>query len=196
MTHYRAARLRSSLLRTSSPLAARLEQVARVLGAACATAVSAQFSVTLPGSLVPFTLQPVAVMLSGVVLGARLGAVSQLTYLALGLAGASAFAWSPVLLPGAARLLGPTGGFLLAFPLAAFVAGAVAARGGTRRPLTAAAAMLAGTTVLHLIGWTWALAMLPGVPAAATVASFLAADVVKMLFAAPIAARLTRAVRG
>lgn len=195
MTHYRAARLRYSLLRTSSPLAARLEQVAWVVGAAVVTAASAQISVTLPGSPVPFTLQPVAVMMAGVVLGARLGAASQVTYLALGLAGASAFAWSPVLLPGLGRLLGPTGGFLLAFPLAAFVAGAVADRTVRRRPLTAAAAMLSGTAVLHVIGWPWALALLPGAPVAAIVGGSLVADVVKVLLAAPIAARLAGAFR-
>lgn len=192
MTHYGAARLRSSLLRTSSPLAARLEQVAWVAGAAVITALSAQMSVTLPGSPVPFTLQPVAVMLSGVVLGARLGAVSQLAYLALGIAGASAFAWSPVLLPGVARLLGPTGGFLLAFPLAAFACGALVARAEAPRTLSVAAAMLAGTAVLHAIGWTWAFATLSGTLASGAVAPFVVADAVKMLLAAPLAARVAR----
>jgi biotin transport system substrate-specific component len=192
MTHYRAARLRHWLPHTSSPLATRLEQVAWVVGAAVTTAVSAQVSVTLPGSPVPFTLQPVAVMLSGIVLGARLGAASQLTYLALGIAGASAFAWSPVLLPGVARLVGPTGGFLLAFPLAALVCGALAARAHSPRALTTAAAMLAGTAVLHAIGWTWAFATLPGGVGPGTMAPFLAADAIKMLVAAPLAARLVR----
>ena len=74
-----------------------------------------------PGSPVPFTLQPVAVLLAGVVLGARLGALSQVLYLFGSASPARRCSrWSPVLLPGAARLLGPTGGFLMAFPLAAF----------------------------------------------------------------------------
>lgn len=173
-------------------MAARLENAAWVLGAAVVTAVSAQISVTLPISQVPFTLQPVAVMMAGVVLGARLGALSQLTYLVMGAAGAAVFAWSPVLLPGIGRLLGPTGGFLLAFPLAAFVAGALAR---SRRRFAVGVAMLAGTAVLHVIGWTWALASTPGPLPLAAVAAYAAADALKVLLAAPVARRLRRSGR-
>ncbi|OGU76746.1 MAG: hypothetical protein A2V93_06570 [Ignavibacteria bacterium RBG_16_34_14] len=85
------------------------------------TAIAAQF--TVPVKPVPFTLQTMAVLLSGAFLGAKRGAVSQLIYLSLGIVGLPVFAQTPEGALGFARLIGPTGGYLLAFPLAAFVAG-------------------------------------------------------------------------
>ncbi len=117
--------------------------------------------------MIPFTLQPVAVLLAGAVLGARLGAASQALYLAAGIVGASMFAWSPVLLPGAARLLGPTGGFLMAFPVAAFVTGLMSERGLTRHYAGAVLAMLAGAAALYAGGIAWAMVTLPGASFAA-----------------------------
>ena len=152
-----------------------------VLFATALTGAASQVSVTLPGTVVPFTLQPLAVLLAGAALGSRLGALSQALYLAAGVAGASMFAWSPVLLPGIARLVGPTGGFLLAYPAAAFVAGLLAERGLGRRPLGAAAAMLAGAVVLYAGG---ALGMARFVPVtAAMLAPDAALDAVKIAVA-------------
>lgn len=152
-----------------------------VLFATALTGAASQVSVTLPGTVVPFTLQPLAVLLAGAALGSRLGALSQALYLAAGVAGASMFAWSPVLLPGIARLVGPTGGFLLAYPAAAFVAGLLAERGLGRRPLGAAAAMLAGAVVLYAGG---ALGMARVVPVtAAMLAPYAALDAVKIAVA-------------
>ena len=163
-----------------------------VLFATALTGAVSQASVTLPGTVIPFTLQPVAVLLAGAVLGARLGAASQALYLAAGIVGASMFAWSPVLLPGMARLMGPTGGFLMAFPAAAFVTGLLSERGFTRRPLGAALAMCAGAAALYAGGTAWALATLPG----ASLAAFLpyaASDLVKVLLVAPAVPALRRA---
>src|SRR5256885_10871146 len=87
------------------------------------TAIAAQISIPLPFTPVPFTFQPMIVLLGGAALGARLGLTSQILYLALGIAGLPVFAASPTLPLGAARLLGPTGGYLMSYPLAAFVAG-------------------------------------------------------------------------
>ena len=152
-----------------------------VLFATALTGAASQVSVTLPGTVVPFTLQPLAVLLAGAALGSRLGALSQALYLAAGVAGASMFAWSPVLLPGIARLVGPTGGFLLAYPAAAFVAGLLAERGLGRRSLGAAAAMLAGAVVLYAGG---ALGMARFVPVtAAMLAPYAALDAVKIAVA-------------
>jgi biotin transporter BioY len=92
-----------------------------VLGAAF-VALAAQISVPLPGTPVPMTLQPLAVLLVGGLLGARLGAASMVLYLALGIAGLPVFTPTVPLL-GVARLLGPTGGYLLAYPVAAFAVG-------------------------------------------------------------------------
>jgi len=85
------------------------------------TAIAAQF--TVPIKPVPFTLQTIAVLLSGAFLGAKKGALSQLIYLSLGIIGLPVFAQTPEGALGFARLMGPTGGYLLAFPLAAFVTG-------------------------------------------------------------------------
>lgn len=163
-----------------------------VLFATALTGAASQVSVTLPGTVVPFTLQPLAVLLAGAVLGARLGALSQALYLVAGVAGASMFAWSPVLLPGAARLLGPTGGFLLAYPLAAFVAGYVADRGLGRRASGAALAMLAGALVLYTGG---ALGMARFAPLSiAVLAPYAALDLVKVAVAASAVPALRRVV--
>lgn len=194
MTHYRAAHLDST--RPDSRVA-RIGLAAGLVACATAlTAVSAQASLTLPGSQVPFTLQPVAVLLAGVVLGARLGAVSQLLYLAAGIAGASAFAWSPVLLPGAARLFGPTGGFLMAFPVAAFVAGLMYNRAETRSALATAAAMIAGLVVLYAGGIAWASLFMPatGPGLVAGFAAYAAADIIKVALVAPVVPAVRRAL--
>ena len=116
-----------------------------VLFFAALTAAAAQVSVPLPFTQVPFTFQPTVVLLSGLMLGPRLGAASQILYLAAGIAGLPVFAASPVLPLGAWRLLGPTGGYLMSYPLAAFVAGALARRGFDRRYLTSIVAMCAAT---------------------------------------------------
>lgn len=189
MTHYRA---RISRLRPASRTQASgaLESAAWVVGAAIITAIAAQISITLPGVPVPFTMQPVAVLTAGLVLGARRGALSQLTYLALGIAGTSAFAWSPALLPGIARLAGPTGGFLLAFPLSAFVAGFLADR-GWNRGAGAFVALLAGAVPLYAVGVAWASLLLP-TASLATWLPFAAADVVKLALAAPLAGEVRR----
>src|SRR2546421_12325800 len=104
--------------------------VAVVLGAAL-VAVAAQVSIPLPGTPVPMTLQPMAVLLVGGLLGARLGALSMILYLAMGAAGLPGFT-PTVPLIGVARLFGPTGGYLLAYPVAAWAVGALLTPG--RRP--------------------------------------------------------------
>lgn len=163
-----------------------------VLFATALTGAASQVSVTLPGTVVPFTLQPLAVLLAGAVLGSRLGALSQALYLAAGVAGASMFAWSPVLLPGIARLAGPTGGFLLAYPAAAFVAGLLAERGMARRPVGAAFAMLAGAAVLYAGG---ALGMARFVPVTfAALVPYAALDAVKIAAACASVPALRRAL--
>jgi biotin transport system substrate-specific component len=75
---------------------------------------------------VPFTLQPMIVVLAGLMLGPTLGAASMMLYLLVGAVGVPVF--TPVGAPGIARLLGPTGGYLIAYPFAAYVAGFVARR--------------------------------------------------------------------
>jgi biotin transport system substrate-specific component len=167
-------------------------RAAAVLFVTALTAAAAQVSVPLPFTPVPFTLQPMVVLLGGAALGSRLGMASQVLYLLVGIAGLPVFAASPVLPQGALRLLGPTGGYLLSYPFAAFVAGALAERGFDRRYLTSVLAMAAGLVVIFTCGVLW-LAFFAR-PAARGLSlaletglyPFLPADIVKLFLAAAI----------
>src|SRR6266571_5368365 len=114
--------MESTLVIGRSTLGIRLGAV--VIGAVL-VALAAQVAVPLPGTSVPMTLQPMAVLLVGGLLGPRLGALSMILYLAMGAAGLPVFTPSPVLLPGIGRLFGQTGGYLLAYPIAAYAVGAI-----------------------------------------------------------------------
>jgi biotin transport system substrate-specific component len=100
-------------------------------------------------------MQPMVVLMAGLALGPRLGMASQVLYLAAGFAGFPVFALSATLPMGAARLLGPTGGYLMAYPAAAFVAGWLATRGFDRRYVTSVLAMLAGLAIIYACGVAW-----------------------------------------
>ena len=156
------------------------------------TAAAAQISFPIPGTAVPFTLQPMVVILAGAVLGSRLGAASQVASLMLGIAGLPVFAASPALPQGAARLLGPTGGYLMVYPAAAFLTGLLAERGFNRRMPTAILAMLAGVGVIYAGGLSWLAATYAGsftLAVAAGAAPFFIADVCKAFLAAVIVKR-------
>ena len=174
-------------------------RAAAVLFVTVLTIVAAQVSIPLPFTPVPFTLQPMVVLLGGAALGARLGMSSQVLYLALGLAGLPVFAASPVLPQGFARLLGPTGGFLMSYPFAAFAAGYLAERRFDRRYLTSVVAMGAGLAIVFASGIAWMAWGVPHLGLATAVRAglvpFLPADIVKILLAAtvlPAAWRLLR----
>jgi biotin transport system substrate-specific component len=117
---------------------------------------------------------------------------SQILYLAAGIAGLPVFAASGVLPQGPLRLLGPTGGYLLAYPLAAFVAGSLAERGFDRRYLTSVIAMLAGLSVVFLFGVTWLAFVAAPAPLGLSLAlqsglyPFVVMDLVKICVAAAI----------
>jgi biotin transport system substrate-specific component len=160
------------------------------------TAFSAQFTMPMAFTDVPFTLQPMVVLLTGAALGSRLGAVTQALYLMAGIAGLQVFALDPRLPQGALRLLGPTGGYLMAYPLAAFVTGWLAERGWDRRYLTSLAAMLAGLLVVYLGGVAWRLGLLCSLDLtiATSVLPFLIPDVLKMACAALVLPGVWRVV--
>jgi biotin transport system substrate-specific component len=167
------------------------EQIGAVAFVTVLTAIAAQVSIPLPFTPVPFTFQPMVVLVGAAALGARLGMMSQILYLALGIAGLPMFAASPSLPQGAARLLGPTGGYLMAYPFAAFAAGWLAERGFDRRYLTAVAAMACGLAVVFAGGLSWlALYVQPvaGFGGAIRIgfAPFIVADLVKLLVAAGV----------
>ncbi len=163
--------------------------VAAGLGA-LVVALSAQIVVPVPFSPVPMTLQPLAVLVVGGLLGGAAGLGALLLYIALGLAGLPVFAGGG---SGAARLLGPTGGYLLAFPVAAWITGVltspvlgvnrVLGSGGVLRLLVACAL---GMVVIH-IGGVAQLALLGGDPSLAFrvgLIPFLTGDLVKVGLAA------------
>jgi len=158
-----------------------------VLFVGALTAAAAQISIPLSFTAVPFTFQPMVVLLGGLALGAKLGLASQVVYLAAGIAGLPVFAASATLPPGALRLIGPTGGYLVAYPIAAFLVGYLAERGFDRRYLTSVVAMLAGLAVVYAGGALW-LGVSLGVAGALTagVYPFIAADVMKVLAAAGV----------
>lgn len=161
-----------------------------VLFATVLTIAAAQVSIPLPLTPVPFTLQPMVVLLGGAALGAQLGMRSQLLYLALGVAGLPVFAASPILPQGIGRLLGPTGGYLMSYPLAAFLAGYLAERGFDRRYLTSVLAMSSGLVVIFTCGVLWMAFGTPHFGLAAAVSGglipFIPADVLKVFLAATV----------
>jgi len=159
-------------------------RVLSVVFVAVATAAAAQLSFPLPFTPVPFTIQPMIVLVGAAALGSRLGALSQILYLTLGLAGLPVFAFSPELPQGVLRLMGPTGGYLMAYPLAAFVTGLLAERGLDRRYLTSILAMAAGLSVIFAGGVLW-LANGVGTPAALATGlyPFVMVDVIKIVAA-------------
>jgi biotin transport system substrate-specific component len=167
------------------------QQIGAVFFVTILTTAAAQISIPLPFTPVPFTFQPMVVLLGAAALGARLGAISQVLYLTLGIIGMPVFAASPILPQGIARLLGPTGGYLMAYPLAAFVAGSLAERGYDRRYFTAVVAMIAGLAFVFAGGVAWlALVAQPAGGFTGALAAgfypFLAADLAKLLIAAGV----------
>lgn len=174
-------------------------QVAAVLIAALATAIGARFAVPVPGLAVPVSLQSLAVVLTGALLGARLGAASQAAYLLAGALGAPVFAYGTF---GLAYLFGPTGGYLLAFPLAAAVTGVLTAHDTLHarwpaRLLRTGIAMIAGIAIIFAGG----LAQLTLLTGDATQAvrvgllPFLLGDALKAIVATAVAARIGARVR-
>src|ERR1043166_365886 len=97
-----------------------------VIGFAAALAAAAQITMPIPGTPVPFTLQPLVVVLAGLMLGPGAGAASMVLYIVAGASGLPVF--SPIGAPGIMRLVGPTGGYLIAYPVAAWAAGTLGAK--------------------------------------------------------------------
>ncbi|HUE81862.1 MAG TPA: biotin transporter BioY [Pyrinomonadaceae bacterium] len=146
------------------------------------TALAAQ--IVIPIGPVPITGQSFAVLLTGALLGSRLGAAAMTIYLVEGASGLPFFYAGN---GGLQHLLGPTGGYLVAFPAAAFVTGAFAEQGWDKRYITAVAAMATGSLVIMLGGWAWLTQFMPPVVAFHQgVSKFIIGDIVKILLAAAV----------
>jgi len=142
--------------------------------------------IAIPIGPVPITMQTFAVTLTGALLGPRLGAAALIAYLIEGASGLPFFAGG---LGGLGVLLGPTGGYLVSFPAAAYITGAFSEHGWDRRFLTAVAAMAIGSLVILLAGWSWLVVAMRTAPIAAFtvgVAPFLIGDVIKIILAAAV----------
>lgn len=147
-------------------------------------AAAAQFSIQI--GPIPITGQSFAVLLTGALLGPRLGAAAVIAYLIEGAAGMPFFAGGGA---GIARFFGPTGGYLLAFPAAAFVTGAFAEYGWDKDYLSALAAMAIGSLVILFGGWVWFSVTTTTPPDGAfmiAVWPFLPGDVIKIALAAAV----------
>jgi biotin transport system substrate-specific component len=164
-----------------------LRRVVAVMAGALLVSLGAQAAVPVPGTVVPLTLGVPAILIVGGLLGPRLGAASLATYLLAGSLGLPVFA--PGGVPGIARLFGPTGGYLLAYPLAAALMGFMARR---RTIPFLVAGVVASLAVIHA-GGVAQLAVLGGDLAIASRAGslpFIAGDAVKLLFAGLVVWRL------
>ena len=147
-------------------------------------AACAQFAIHI--GPIPITGQTFAVLLTGALLGSRLGAAAVIAYLIEGAIGLPFFAAGGA---GLVRFFGPTGGYLVAFPAAAFIVGAFAEHGWDKRYLTAVAAMTIGSVVIFLGGWAWFAVLTNTPPVAAfkiAVAPFLLGDVIKIALGAAV----------
>ena len=168
------------------------KQIAIVIGASLFVALCARITLPLPGTPVPLTLQNFGVLLVGLLLGPRRAFAAMVLYLAEGAAGLPVF--NPAGLGGTAQLFGPTGGYLMAYPFVAGLAGFLFDR-GRKTFARAAAAGIAAEVVLFAIGLSW-LAIWAGSFKKALFFGlywFVFAEVIKVLLAAAAAVRIKRA---
>ena len=166
------------------PRSGALMNVLLVVAASLVTAGAAQLEFRLPWTPVPITGQTFAVLLCGVVLGARRAFAAQCLYLLEGACGLPFFAGGAA---GLAKLAGPSGGYLIAFPFAAVITGALAEHAWDRKPVTMFFTMLAGSVIIFVLG----LAQLSRfMPASALLSAgllpFIPGDLIKSLLAAGV----------
>jgi biotin transport system substrate-specific component len=174
---------------TSDRAFAFVRQVGIVIAASLFVALCARMTLPLPFTPVPLTLQNFGVLLVGVVLGSRRGFAALALYLVEGATGLPVF--NPTGLGGLAQLLGPTGGYLMAYPVVAFVAGWMWERG--RKHFTRALiSTIAAELLLFAAGISWMVIMLH-VPFARAAQfglyPFVFAEVLKVMCAAALATR-------
>jgi biotin transport system substrate-specific component len=172
----------TSLLNAMAPARGIAAAIAGAVLGSLLLAVSAKIQV--PFWPVPMTMQTLAVLVLGMAYGRRLGAATVLLYIAEGAMGLPVFA-GPV--AGPAYLAGPTGGFLIGFVAAAYVAGWLAERGWDRSPARAFATMAVGHAVLFGFGVAWLATLIGPERAIATgLTPFWAATLLKAALGAAV----------
>ena len=183
----------NSLIDAIVPTRGIITDIALISGFAVLTALCAQLCFWI--GPVPITGQTFAVLVSGAVLGSKRGALSQLSYLAIGITGMP-FWFAAGGVPGIARLMGPTGGYLMGFVAAAYLTGWLSERGWDKNLWTASLAMLFGCACYYIIALPW-LAHFTGIEHVlqAGLYPFIPGDLMKLTLAAialPAAWRLLR----
>ena len=174
----------ADLARPSERKLALFYDGAMVVGGSILIAVLAQIAIGYP---VPITGQTFGVLLVAALLGSRRGVLCVLTYLAEGLVGLPVFSQGR---SGLGMILGPTGGYLVGFLLAAYVVGSLAERGWDRRMVTTMLAMVLGSVAMYACGlaWLFCLDNLLGKPLAGGVLAvglypFVVGDILKIALA-------------
>jgi biotin transport system substrate-specific component len=168
-------------------------QVALVVGASLFVALCARMTIPLWFTPVPLTIQNFGVLLVGLLLGSRRGFAAMILYLAEGAMGMPVFSPSSVGLVGVTQILGPTGGYLLAYPFVAGLAGFIFER-GTKSFARAASAGLLAEIILFAGGVSWLYVATHSLAKAAYLGLywFIAAEILKVMVAAAIAVRWGR----
>ncbi|MFY9559462.1 MAG: biotin transporter BioY [Terriglobales bacterium] len=187
------AKVATQILDQHTRSAEWIRQAAIVIGASLVVALCARVSVPLPFTPVPLTLQNLGVLLVGLLLGSRRGFATLALYLVEGASGLPVFSPSPLGLSGIAQILGPTGGFLMAYPLVAFTAGWIYEH-TSRRLVWAALAGFAAECVLFAGGLGWLAYWTHSVSLAIRYGLywFVFAEVIKILIASAVAERWNR----
>jgi biotin transport system substrate-specific component len=178
-------------IRVGERVSSRVRHLLLIVAGAILIALSANYSVPVPGSPVPVTGQTFAVLLVGGALGFRRGLLATLLYVVIGF-------WLPVYANHASGLgtiasvdhgqfvLGATGGYLVGFAIASAIVGRLAELGWDRRLIGALGAMIIGNLAIYAVGLPW-LALAAHLDPAATIAAgltpFLVGDIVKLLLA-------------
>lgn len=168
-----------------------MKQVVLVVGASLFVALCARITIPLlPLTPVPLTVQNLGVLLVGLLLGSRRGFAALVLYLTEGLVGLPVFSSGHA---GVGEILSITGGYLLAYPLVAFIAGYIFER-GTRTFVRAAIAGFLAEILLFVGGLSWLYIFTHSLAKAAYLGLywFVAAEVIKVMLAAGIAVRWRR----
>jgi len=188
------ARVATQVLERPSRAAEWAKQAGIVIGASLVVALCARLTVPLPFTPVPLTMQNFGVLLVALLLGSRRGLAALVLYLIEGASGLPVF--NPAGLGGIKQILGPTGGFLMAYPLVAFATGWIYER-TSRRIAWAALAGTAGELILFAGGLGWLFAQTHSVSQAFKwgLYWFVFAEVIKIALAAGFAARWNRNLR-
>jgi biotin transport system substrate-specific component len=171
----------AAIFRPTAKREALVYDLILVIGASIVLAISAQIAIPVPFSPVPITMQTLAVLLTGALLGPQLGTMAVITYLLEGIIGLPVFANAHA---GLVTLMGPTGGYLLGFVPAAFVTGYLFEHSNSSSWVKTLVIMTLGTLLIFIYGLAWlAITLADGPILAIGLYPFLPGALLKILLA-------------